>query len=71
MNITFEQIQEALQNHTPCSLNQHYCQEEDNLMFTLLDGCGEAMGDDFWDLEDVIDYITQNEEVANELFATT
>ena len=38
-------------------------------MFTLLDGCGDAMGDDFWDLEDVVDYITQNEEIENELLA--
>lgn len=66
MNHTFDQLNEAIQAHTPCRLTKTR-DEDGERTYTLLDGCGDAMGDAFPDLEEVYFYVTNNDDVLEEL----
>ena len=61
MEYTFEQIQEAVQECTGYDLVQVFDDEHDE--YVLVDPYGEQDGDPFAELEDVIDYVTDNEKV--------
>ena len=63
---TFEQLNSAL---LYCS-SYHLTKEKDEdgeLCFALRDGCSDQEGDFFYDLFDVEDYITNNDQVADYL----
>jgi hypothetical protein len=62
MIYTFNQLQAALSACTSFYLRQ-LKDEDGELAYALLDGCGDQEGDLFYDLEDVADYISNNAEV--------
>ncbi len=64
---TFNQINNAIQNYTPCFLTKGYCKDEKSFFYLLKDGCGDAIGDEFWELDDVLDYVCNNQDVSNHL----
>ena len=66
MSHTFDQLYEAIQAHTPCTLTKTR-DEDGERTYTLLDGCGDAMGDAFPDLNEVYFYVTNNDDVLEEL----
>ena len=66
MSHTFDQLNEAIQAHTPCQLIKTR-DEDGERTYTLLDGCGDAMGDAFPDLDEVYFYVTNNDDVLEEL----
>ena len=61
MEYTFEQVQEAIQECTGYDLVQVF--DDDHDEYVLVDPYGEQDGDPFAELEDVIDYVTDNEKV--------
>ena len=61
MEYTFEQVQEAIQECTGYDLVQVFDDEHDE--YVLVDPYGEQDGDPFCYLEDVIDYVTDNEKI--------
>ena len=67
MNFTFEQLNEALMACTSYELKQHFDDEHDD--YVLIDAYGDQDGDPFYDLEDVYDYITNNDQVNEYLNA--
>jgi hypothetical protein len=62
MIYTFNQLQAAISSCTSFYLRQ-LKDEDGELAYALLDGCGDQEGDLFYDLEDVADYISNNAEV--------
>jgi hypothetical protein len=67
MTYTFEQVKEALNACTACDL-QIVIDEDDDTALALIDPCGDIDGDLFYDIDDVVDYITNNEQVSEYLF---
>ena len=65
MNYTFEQLKESIQETTGYDLIQHFDDEHDE--YILIDPYGDQDGDPFYDLEDVYDYITNNDQVNDYL----
>jgi hypothetical protein len=66
MTHTFDQLKSAIEGQTPCQLIK--TRDEDGYRtYTLLDGCGDAMGDAFPDLEEVYFYVSNNDQVREEL----
>ena len=60
---TFNELQSALQACSSYYLRQ-VKDEDGDLAYALLYGCSEyAVGDLFYDLDDIADYITNNDEV--------
>ena len=66
MTYTFEQLKDALLECTSYDL-QLAVDEYDEQGYALLDGCGDQDGDLFYDLDDVADYVLNNEQVAEYL----
>ena len=64
---TFDQIREAVQECTGYDLQQVFDDEHD--CYVLIDPYGDQDGDEFYDLADVLDYVTDNEQV-NEYLKT-
>ena len=62
---TFEQLKDAVQECTGYDLVQHFDDEHDE--YVLIDAYGDQDGDPFYDLEDVYDYITNNDQVNDYL----
>ena len=58
---TFFQLREAVQECTSYDLQAVFDDEHDE--YVLIDPYGEQDGDTFTDLDDVYDYITNNEQV--------
>ena len=67
MNFTFEQLKDAVQECTSYELVQHFDDEHDE--YVLIDAYGDQDGDPFYDLEDIYDYITNNDQVNEYLNA--
>ena len=65
MNYTFEQLKESIQETTGYDLVQRFSDDEDE--YVLIDPYGDQDGDPFYDLEDVYDYITNNDQVNDYL----
>ena len=65
MTYTFDQLRDAVQECTSYDLQQIFDDEQD--AYVLIDPYGDQDGDEFYDLEDVYDYITNNEQVAKYL----
>ena len=59
---TFQQLNNACTNCTSFFIRKGK-DADGELIYHLIDGCGEEYGDPFEELEDVEDYITNNEEV--------
>lgn len=68
MAYTFNQLREALLECTSFDLELRM-DDLDEPGYALLDGCGDQDGDLFYDLDDVTDYVTNNEQVADYLAA--
>lgn len=66
-NFSFEQIKDALVNCTSYDL-QIVIDDDDEQAYALIDGCGDQDGDLFYDLDDVTDFICNNQQVE-EYFA--
>ena len=63
MAYTFEQLKSAVNECTAFDLIMVDNEETDEYEYYLVDGCGDQYGDAFYDLEDVEDFISNNEEV--------
>ena len=61
MNFTFFQLQDAVQECTSNNLLAFFDDDQDE--YILVDPYGEVDGDTFYDLDDVFDYIINNEQV--------
>ena len=68
MTFTFEQLKDALLECTSYDL-QIKVDDLDEQGYALIDGCGDQDGDLFYDLDDVADYICNNEQVEEYLCA--
>ena len=62
----FDQLKSAIEGQTTCQLIKTEDEDGDRT-YTLLDGCGDAMGDAFPDLEEVYIYVSNNDQVREEL----
>jgi hypothetical protein len=61
MGYTFDQLRDAINECTNYDL-QHYTDGEES-GYALIDPFGDIDGDIFYDLDDVADFITNNEQV--------
>ena len=64
---TFDQLRDAVRECTSYDLVQRFSDDEDE--YVLIDPYGDQDGDPFYDLDDVFDYIINNEQVAEYLNA--
>ena len=58
---TFDQLRDAVRECTSYDLVQRFSDDEDE--YVLIDPYGEVDGDPFYDLDDVFDFIINNEQV--------
>jgi hypothetical protein len=65
MTYTYEQVREAVQECTSYDLVQVYDDEHEE--YLLIDPYGDQDGDGFMYLDDVVSYVTDNEQVAQYL----
>ena len=65
MDFTFFQLRDAVQECTSYDLQAVF--DDDHDEYILIDPCGDQDGDAFDDLNDVYDYITNNEQVLEYL----
>jgi hypothetical protein len=68
MTYTFEQLKEALNECTSYDLYMVDDDDADMMGYMLIDQYGDQDGDLFYDLDDVADYITNNEQVDEYLY---
>ena len=62
---TFDVLRDAVQECTSYDLVQRFTDDEDE--YVLIDPYGDQDGEPFYDLDDVYDFITNNEQVDNYL----
>jgi len=67
MHYSFPELRDAVQSCTSYELKRS-TDDEGEATFLLIDGCGDQDGDPFYDLIDVQDYVTNNQEVFNYLY---
>jgi hypothetical protein len=65
-NYTFDQLKDALNECTGYDL-QIVVDDDDETAYQLNDAYGDQDGDLFYDLDDVTDYITNNDQVQEYL----
>ena len=58
---SFDQLRDAVQECTSYDLVQVFDDEHDE--YILIDPYGDQDGDPFYDIEDVVDFITNNDQV--------
>lgn len=63
---TFDQLRDAVQECTSYDLVQRFTDDEDE--YVLIDPYGDQDGDAFYDLNDVEDFIRNNEQVDQYLY---
>ena len=68
MTYTFDQLKEALNECTSYDLQMVDDEDADMMGYALIDSFGDQDGDLFYDLDDVADYITDNEQVDEYLY---
>jgi hypothetical protein len=68
MTYSFEQLKEALNECTSYDLQMVDDEDADMYAYALIDQYGDVDGDLFYDLDDVADYITNNEQVDEYLY---
>ena len=66
---TFDQLRDAVQDCTSYELVQRM--GDDYEEYVLIDGCGDQDGDPFYELEDVEDFIRNNDQVDQYLYELT
>ncbi len=66
MTYTFQQLRDAVQECTSYDLHE-VSPDDEHYEYVLIDPFGDQDGDGFLYLEDVYDYITNNEQVAEYL----
>ena len=66
MDYTFDQLRDAVQECTSYDLHE-VSPDDEHYEYVLIDPFGDQDGDGFLYLEDVYDYITNNEQVAKYL----
>ena len=64
-NYTYEQLREAVQECTSYDLVQVF--DDDHDEYILIDPYGDQDGDAFYELDDVVDFITNNKQVEEYL----
>ena len=57
----FDQLRDAVRECTSYDLVQRF--SEDDEVYVLIDPYGDVDGDPFYDIEDVVDFITNNADV--------
>jgi hypothetical protein len=62
---TYEQLREAVQECTSYDLVHVFDDDVDE--YVLIDPYGDQDGDPFYDLDDVVSYVTDNDQVAKYL----
>ena len=62
---TFDVLRDAVRECTSYDLVQRFSDDEDE--YVLIDPYGDQDGDPFYDLEDVVDFITNNSQVEEYL----
>ena len=68
---TFDQLKQALNTCTSYDLIMVDDEDADMCAYALIDSYGEVDGDFFYDLEDVTDFITNNDDVDSYLMELT
>jgi hypothetical protein len=63
---TFDQLRDAVQECTSYDLVQRFSDDEDE--YALIDPFGDQDGDAFYDLNDVEDFIRNNDQVDQYLY---
>lgn len=63
---TFDQLRDAVQECTSYELVQRFTDDEDE--YVLIDPYGDQDGDAFYDLNDVEDFIRNNDQVDQYLY---
>ena len=58
---TFDQLRDAVRECTSYDLVQRFSDDEEE--YVLIDPYGDQDGDPFYDLDDVVDFITNNADV--------
>ena len=58
---SFDQLRDAVQECTSYDLVQRFSDDENE--YILIDPFGDQDGDPFYDIEDVVDFITNNADV--------
>ena len=58
---SFDQLQDAVRSCTSYDLIQRFSDDEDE--YVMIDPFGDQDGEPFYDIEDVIDYVTGNDDV--------
>ena len=66
MSYTFDQLRDAVQDCTSYDLVQRFGDDYDE--YVLIDPYGDQDGDAFYDLNDVEDFIRNNEQVDQYLY---
>ena len=66
---TFDQLRDAVQECTSYDLVQRFSDDEDE--YVLIDPYGDEDGDPFYDLNDVEDFIRNNDQVDAYLYELT
>jgi hypothetical protein len=67
MSFTFNQIKDALQECTSYDLILIDDEDADEYAYALIDAYGDQDGDPFYDLDDVVDFVCNNEQVEEYL----
>ena len=62
---SFDVLRDAVRECTSYDLVQRFTDDEDE--YVLIDPYGDQDGDPFYDLEDVVDFITNNSQVEDYL----
>ena len=70
MTYTFDLLKDALNECTACDL-QIVIDDDDETAYALIDPCGDIDGDLFYDLDDVADYISNNDQVSEYLYSNS
>ena len=68
---TFDVLRDAVRECTSYDLVQRFSDDDDVDEFVLIDPYGDQDGDPFYDLEDVVDFITNNSQVDEYLYKVT
>jgi len=63
----FHSVNEALMQCTSYYAELDYDNDEECHTYWLVDGCGDRDGDPFYDIDDMIDYVSNNSEVEEYL----
>jgi hypothetical protein len=64
----FEQsVRDIVEEATGYTITKDFDSDEDCYYYNLIDQYGDVDGDPFYDFDDVLDYVENNDQVADEL----